>query len=79
MAPDLGVAPEVAFYSCPVTAGMPFVLLIGVPNAIAYGSGQFTPGEFSRAGVLASLLVTLVLAAFVWRAWPIMGMPVVPR
>jgi sodium-dependent dicarboxylate transporter 2/3/5 len=76
----LGLRPDVVLYACLVTAGTPFVLLIGAaPNAIAYGSGQFTPGEFSKAGVPASALVALVLAAFVWLVWPLMGMPVPPR
>jgi sodium-dependent dicarboxylate transporter 2/3/5 len=73
----LGVAPEVVFYASLVTAGMPFLLLIGAaPNAIAYGSGQFTSGEFFKAGVPASLLLMLVLGLFVWLIWPLMGMPV---
>jgi sodium-dependent dicarboxylate transporter 2/3/5 len=39
IAPYLGVAPEVIFYAALVTAGMPFMLLIGAaPNAIAYDS-----------------------------------------
>ena len=45
IAPYLGVAPDVIFYSSLITAGMPFVLLIGAaPNAIAYESKQFTTG-----------------------------------
>jgi sodium-dependent dicarboxylate transporter 2/3/5 len=75
----LGLPSDVVLYACLVTAGMPFVLLIGAaPNAIAYGSGQFTPGEFSKAGIPASVLAALVLAAFVWLLWPLMGMPVPP-
>jgi sodium-dependent dicarboxylate transporter 2/3/5 len=63
-----------------VTAGMPFVLLIGAaPNAIAYGSGQFTSGEFFKAGLPASVLLMLVLGLFVWLIWPLMGMPVLAR
>jgi len=43
----LGVASEVILFSSLVTAGMPFLLLIGAaPNAIAYESKQFTTGEF---------------------------------
>jgi sodium-dependent dicarboxylate transporter 2/3/5 len=73
----LGVAPEVIFYTSLVAAGMPFMLLIGAaPNAIAYGSGQFTSGEFFRVGTAASLLLLLVLGLFVWLVWPLMGMPV---
>ncbi len=73
----LGVAPEVVFYSSLVTAGMPFLLLVGAaPNAIAYGSGQFTSGEFFKAGLPASVVLMLVLGLFVWLIWPLMGMPV---
>ncbi len=37
----LGVTPDVTLYVSLVTAGMPFVLLIGAtPNAIAYESKQ---------------------------------------
>jgi sodium-dependent dicarboxylate transporter 2/3/5 len=73
----LGVAPEVVLYSSLVAAGMPFLLLIGAaPNAIAYGSGQFTSGEFLKAGIPASLLLMVVLGLFVWLVWPLMGMPV---
>jgi sodium-dependent dicarboxylate transporter 2/3/5 len=47
IAPYLGVAPEVIFFASLVTAGMPFLLLVGAaPNAIAYDSKQFTTGEF---------------------------------
>jgi sodium-dependent dicarboxylate transporter 2/3/5 len=73
----LGVAPEVIFYTSLVAAGMPFLLLIGAaPNAIAYGSNQFTSGEFFKAGVPASLLLLVVMGLFVWLVWPLMGMPV---
>ena len=60
-----------------VSAGMPFLLLVGAaPNAIAYGSGQFTSAEFFEAGIPASLLLMLVLGMFVWLIWPAMGMPI---
>ncbi len=73
----LGVAPEVILFASLTTAGMPFLLLIGAaPNAIAYGSGQFTSGEFFRTGILASVLLMVVLAVFVQIIWPLMGMPV---
>jgi sodium-dependent dicarboxylate transporter 2/3/5 len=77
IAPYVGVAPEVVLFACLVTAGMPFLLLIGAaPNAIAYASNQFTTREFFRAGVPASLILIAVLALFVWLVWPAMGMPV---
>ena len=76
----LGVAPEVILFSSLVTAGMPFMLLIGAaPNAIAYGSNQFTSGEFLKAGLPASLLLMAVLGLFVRFIWPLMGMPVLLR
>ena len=77
IAPYLGVAPEVIFFASLVTAGMPFMLLVGAaPNAIAYESKQFTSGEFFMAGLPASLLLMVVLAVFVLIIWPLMGMPV---
>jgi sodium-dependent dicarboxylate transporter 2/3/5 len=78
IAPYLHVAPEVVFYASLATAGMPFLLLIGAaPNAIAYGSKQFTSGEFFLYGIPASILLMVVLGLFVWIIWPAMGMPVV--
>ena len=80
LAPYLGVAPEVIFFSSLATAGMPFMLLIGAaPNAIAYESRQFTSGEFFRAGVPASIWLMLVLAAFIAFVWPLLGMPVLAK
>lgn len=77
LAPYMGVAPEVVLFASLVTAGMPFLFLVGAaPNAIAYESRQFTSGEFFKAGVPASLLLMLVLTLFVWLIWPMMGMPV---
>jgi sodium-dependent dicarboxylate transporter 2/3/5 len=73
----VGVAPEVILFACLVTAGMPFLLLVGAaPNAIAYTSKQFTAREFFVAGVPASVMLLAVLAVFVWLIWPAMGMPV---
>jgi len=77
IAPYLGVAPEVIFYASLVTAGMPFMLLIGAaPNAIAYDSKQFTPGEFFVSGIYASIVLMIVLAFAILVLWPMMGMPV---
>ena len=73
----LGVAPDVIFYASLVTAGMPFVLLIGAaPNAIAYGSGQFTTGEFFRHGIPMSILLIVVLGIAITTIWPLFGMPI---
>jgi len=67
----------VILYSALVTAGMPFLLLVGAaPNAIAYESKQFSSGEFFIAGVPASALLMIVLGVFVWKIWPAMGMAV---
>jgi sodium-dependent dicarboxylate transporter 2/3/5 len=77
IAPYVGVAPEVVLFASLVTAGMPFLLLVGAaPNAIAYASNQFTTGEFFKAGIPASILLMVVLAIFVWLIWPMMGMPI---
>ncbi|MBM3391117.1 MAG: SLC13/DASS family transporter [Betaproteobacteria bacterium] len=73
----LGVAPDVIFYASLVTAGMPFVLLIGAaPNAIAYESKQFTPGEFFRHGLAMSIILLVVLGLAMVSLWPLFGMPV---
>ncbi|KJR98466.1 MAG: transporter [Desulfobulbaceae bacterium BRH_c16a] len=77
VAPYLGVAGEVIFFSALVTAGMPFLLLIGAaPNAIAYNSKQFTTGEFFKFGVAASIMLMVVVWLFVVVVWPLMGMEV---
>jgi sodium-dependent dicarboxylate transporter 2/3/5 len=73
----LGVAPEPIFYASLVTAGMPFVLLIGAaPNAIAYESKQFTPGEFFGYGLLPSVILIAYLAIALLVLWPLLGMPI---
>ncbi|MBZ0266445.1 SLC13 family permease [bacterium] len=80
IAPYIGVAPEVVLFASLVTAGMPFLLLVGAaPNAIAYESKQFSTGQFFLAGVPASILLMLVLAFFVVVVWPIMGMPILVK
>jgi sodium-dependent dicarboxylate transporter 2/3/5 len=77
LAPYMGVAPTVILFSSLVCAGMPFMLLVGAaPNAIAYESRQFTSGEFLKVGILASILLLVVLAIFVYFIWPWMGMPI---
>lgn len=77
IAPYLGVSPDVILYSALVTAGMPFLLLVGAaPNAIAYDSGQFSTGEFFAYGIPASIMLMLVVALAAYVVWPIMGMPV---
>jgi sodium-dependent dicarboxylate transporter 2/3/5 len=77
LAPYLGVAPEVILYASLVTAGMPFMLLVGAaPNAIAYDSKQFTSGEFFKYGALASVILMAVVAVAALIIWPVMGMPV---
>ena len=75
---EYGVSHEVILYASLVTAGMPFLLLVGAaPNAIAYASNQFTTKQFFLAGIPASLLLMVVLGVFVWWIWPLMGMPMV--
>ncbi|MCK5515757.1 MAG: SLC13/DASS family transporter, partial [Desulfobulbaceae bacterium] len=75
IAPYLGVAGEVILFSALVVAGMPFLLLVGAaPNAIAYNSKQFTPGEFVMYGIPASILLMLVTWLAVSVIWPLMGM-----
>ncbi len=77
IAPYLGVAPEVILFAALVTAGMPFLLLVGAaPNAIAYDSGQFTTGEFFLYGIPASVILMIIVGIAVAFIWPIMGMPI---
>jgi sodium-dependent dicarboxylate transporter 2/3/5 len=77
IAPYLGVAPEVILFASLVTAGMPFLLLVGAaPNAIAYDSRQFSTGEFFLYGIPASVLLMIVTGFAVYVLWPLMGMPV---
>ncbi|MBF0378902.1 MAG: SLC13/DASS family transporter [Desulfamplus sp.] len=80
IAPYLGVSGEVILYASLVTAGMPFLLLVGAaPNAIAYNSKQFTPGEFFMYGVPASIILMVVLGIAVYIIWPMMGMPILVK
>jgi len=77
IAPYLGVAGEVILFSALVTAGMPFLLLVGAaPNAIAYDSRQFSTAEFFLYGIPASLILMVVTGFAVFVLWPLMGMPV---
>ncbi len=77
IAPYLGVAGEVILFASLVTAGMPFLLLVGAaPNAIAYDSKQFTTGEFFLYGIPASVLLMLIVALAVGVIWPVMGMDI---
>ena len=77
IAPYLGVSGEVILFASLVTAGMPFLLLVGAaPNAIAYNSKQFTTGEFFTYGIPASVILMAVVALCVWVIWPVLGMPI---
>lgn len=80
IAPYLGVAPEVILFAALVTAGMPFLLLVGAaPNAIAYDSKQFTTGEFFLFGIPASVILMIVVGIAVAVIWPLMGMPILVK
>ena len=73
----MGVAPDVIVFASLVTAGMPFLLLIGAaPNAIAYDSKQFTTGEFFRHGIPMSIALMIVLGLATVTIWPLLGMPI---
>ena len=77
IAPYLGVTADVILFASLVTAGMPFLLLVGAaPNAIAYDSRQFSTGEFFLYGIPASILLMVVVAFASLVLWPLMGMPV---
>jgi sodium-dependent dicarboxylate transporter 2/3/5 len=78
VAPYLGVSGEVILFASLVTAGMPFLLLVGAaPNAIAYSSKQFTTAQFFLYGVPASILLMVVVWLAVKVIWPLMGMTVI--
>jgi sodium-dependent dicarboxylate transporter 2/3/5 len=77
IAPFLGVGAEVITFAALVTAGMPFLFLVGAaPNAIAYDSKQFTTGEFFLYGIPASIILMIVVGLAVYVIWPLMGMPI---
>ena len=77
IAPYLGVTGEVILFASLVTAGMPFLLLVGAaPNAIAYDSKQFTTGEFFLYGIPASILLMVVTGFAVFVLWPLVAMPI---
>ncbi|WP_319409692.1 SLC13 family permease [uncultured Desulfosarcina sp.] len=77
IAPYLNVAGEVILFASLITAGMPFLLLVGAaPNAIAYDSKQFTTGEFFLYGIPASILLMIVTGFAIFVLWPMMGMPI---
>jgi len=77
IAPYLGVSAHVILFASLVTAGMPFLLLVGAaPNAIAYDSKQFTTGQFFMYGIPASIVLMLLVAFSIYILWPLMGMPI---
>ena len=53
MAPYVGVAPDVVLFASLVTAGMPFLLLVGAaPNAIAYTASKWAVRGMSKSAAL---------------------------
>ncbi|MBI9083769.1 MAG: SLC13/DASS family transporter [Desulfobacterales bacterium] len=77
IAPYLSVSGEVILFASLVTAGMPFLLLVGAaPNAIAYDSKQFTTAEFFLYGIPASIILMVVVGFAIYVLWPLMGMPI---
>jgi len=72
----LGVNPELILWVALAMAGLPFCLLVGAaPNAIAYESKQFSPGEFFMAGIPMSLACLALVALFALIVWPLLGIP----
>ena len=77
IAPYLGVLPEVILFASLVTAGMPFLLLVGAaPNAIAYDSKQFSTTQVFVYGIPASVMLMIAGGIALLVLWPLMGMPV---
>ena len=75
IAPYLGVAGEVILFASLLTAGMPFLFLVGAaPNAIAYSSKQFTTAQFFLYGIPASIMLMVVVWIAIQFIWPMMGM-----
>jgi len=73
----IGVHPEVVVFASLAAAGMPFMFLVGAaPNAIAFESKMFRTREFFLHGIPASIMLLLTIALFVWKVWPLMGMPI---
>lgn len=76
MSKYIGVHPEVIVFASLAAAGMPFMFLVGAaPNAIAFESKMFSTREFFLHGIPASVMLMLTIALFVWKIWPLMGMP----
>jgi len=76
MAKFIGVHPEVIVFTSLAASGMPFMFLVGAaPNAIAYESKMFSTRDFFLHGIPVSIVLLLVIALFVWKIWPAMGMP----
>jgi sodium-dependent dicarboxylate transporter 2/3/5 len=70
-----GVDPRVLALCLGTATSFAMLLVIGCPpNAIAYSFKQFKSGDVTRAGLVATpvLLVLLVLVAAVW--WKILGL-----
>lgn len=66
----LGIPSELILYTSLAVAGMPLMLLIGAaPNAIAYRSNQFTPGEFFKHGFFMSIVFLAILTLTILLIW----------
>lgn len=76
----LGVNPELILWASLAMAALPFMLLVGAaPNAIAYQSRQFTPGEFLLTGIPFSIICLALVALFAVTVWPLLGIPALIR
>ncbi|WP_081411097.1 SLC13 family permease [Desulfotruncus alcoholivorax] len=72
----LHVNPYLILFTSLAMAALPYMLLVGAaPNAIAYQSKQFTPGQFFMVGIPFTVLALVTVAIFALVVWPLMGIP----
>lgn len=72
----LNINPYLILYVALAMAALPYLLLVGAaPNAIAYQSKQFTPGQFFLVGIPFTILALIMVALFASVVWPLLGIP----
>ena len=70
LAPIVGLKPEVIIIIAAIGASLDFTAPMGTPpNAIAYSTGFFSVKEMAKAGLILSLLASIVLALFATFVW----------
>ncbi|HLC36152.1 MAG TPA: SLC13 family permease, partial [archaeon] len=70
LAPIVGLKPEVIIIIAAIGASLDFTAPMGTPpNAIAYSTGFFSVKEMAKAGLILSLLASILLALFATFVW----------